>query len=319
MRRAVLVGIDHYDNFDALGGCVADVEALTPLLEENGDDHDLVNFGIEALTSECGPVSADALRNAVNRCFAPGPDVALFYFSGHGVDRGGADVTLCTSDGTLANPGLPLSAIMAVIAKSEVKHRFVFLDCCFSGPGTLTGLGIDCKFLPLGTTILAASRGDQAALETGGRGRFTSLLCAGLEGGAANVVGRVTASSLYAYVAAYAGAFDQLPAYATNVDRLVNLRTAAPAITQTDIRSLAEIFRDVFIQLQLSPEFEPTFADHDPEKAKVFKLLQRAQAVRLLRPIDFTYMYDAAMQSGRCELTPLGRHYCSLVHQNKSL
>ena len=40
MKRAVLVGIDDYDQFSNLGGCVADVKALAPLLEENGDEGD---------------------------------------------------------------------------------------------------------------------------------------------------------------------------------------------------------------------------------------------------------------------------------------
>ena len=42
MKRAVLVGIDDYDQFSNLGGCVADVKALAPLLEENGDEGDFV-------------------------------------------------------------------------------------------------------------------------------------------------------------------------------------------------------------------------------------------------------------------------------------
>lgn len=319
MKRAVLVGIDDYDNFSNLGGCVADVKALAPLLEENEDDRDLVNFGVEAITTDHGPVGRDTLMQAVQRCFAPGPDVALFYFSGHGSDGGGSDVALCASDGSSTLPGVQLSDIMAVIAKSKVKQCFVVLDCCFAGSGNLPQFGVEGKFLPLGTTVLAASRGDQVALEMGGRGRFTSLLCAGLEGAAANIVGRVTAASLYAYLESYAGVFDQFPVYATNVDRLVHLRTAEPDISPQDIRRLAAHFVDVYVQFPLSPEFEDTVEGHDPDKADIFKLLQRARAVKLVRPVGFAHMYDAAMQSGSCELTPLGRHYCELVHQRKPL
>jgi hypothetical protein len=38
MKRALLVGIDEYRQFNNLGGCVNDVRALEPLLAKNEDD-----------------------------------------------------------------------------------------------------------------------------------------------------------------------------------------------------------------------------------------------------------------------------------------
>lgn len=320
MKRAVLVGVDHYDEFSDLRGCVADVKALEPLLAENGDKREPVNFGVQTFTSDDGPITRDSLVRAIQTCFAPGPDVALFYFSGHGASHGGTDVSLCVSDGSAVSPGVPLSKAMAIASESPVPQKIIVLDCCFSGAaGGIPQLGVDGKFLPLGTTILTASRGDQVALETGGRGRFTKMLCSALEGGAADVIGRVTAATLFGYVERYSGVFDQLPVYATNVDRLVHLRTCETSFGVVELHELAALFRDVNIEYPLSPEFERAYNGHDPDKVAIFELLQAARAVALVEPIWVPHMYDAAMQSKPCRLTDLGKHYCRLVHQRRPL
>ena len=38
MKRALLIGIDEYDRFGGLDGCVNDVNMLEPLLSRNDDD-----------------------------------------------------------------------------------------------------------------------------------------------------------------------------------------------------------------------------------------------------------------------------------------
>lgn len=320
MKRAVLVGVDHYDTFSNLNGCVADVEALRPRLATNQDQREPVNFAVESVTSEYGAVSRDSLIAAVERCFAPGPDVALFYYSGHGMGDHGTDVSLCVTEGTSRSPGVRMSEVMAIAARSEIRQKLIVLDCCFSGAASgVPQLGVEGKFLPLGTTILGASRGDQVALEVAGQGRFTSLLCSALDGGAADVLGRVTAATLYGFVERYSGAFDQLPVYATNVDRLVHLRTCETPFGIPELVRLAAEFEDVQIHYPLSPEFEDDNPAHDPEKSQIFKMLQAARAAGLVEPVGVTDMYYAAMQSKACRLTPLGQHYCRLIHEGKPL
>ncbi len=49
MKRALLVGIDSYDKFGDLAGCVNDVEAIAPLLARNEDGG--VNFQCQTRTS----------------------------------------------------------------------------------------------------------------------------------------------------------------------------------------------------------------------------------------------------------------------------
>ena len=55
--------------------------------------------------------------------------------------------------------------------------------------------------------------GDQPSVETGGGGVFTSLVVDALEGGAANLLGAVSAPAIYAFVEAALGAWDRHSAF----------------------------------------------------------------------------------------------------------
>src|SRR3954469_16018759 len=96
MKRALLVGINTFDRFNSLQGCVNDVAALTPLLARNEDDSP--NFSCHVLTSEIDRVDRHALLEAMEALRAPGADVPLFSFASHG-DAAKSDVILVTQDG----------------------------------------------------------------------------------------------------------------------------------------------------------------------------------------------------------------------------
>ena len=59
MKRALLVGIDEYDQFQGLDGCVNDVDAIEPLLSRNEDS--CPNFASQKRTSATGGVTRDAI------------------------------------------------------------------------------------------------------------------------------------------------------------------------------------------------------------------------------------------------------------------
>ena len=93
-----------------------------------------------------------------------------------------------------------------------------------------------------GVTLLTASRNDQTAAETPeGRGLFSSLLGAALEGGAADITGRVTAAGLYAFLTESLGAWDQRPTFKANVDQLHEIRCCDPAVPLRELRKLATL------------------------------------------------------------------------------
>jgi len=313
MKRALLVGIDAYKSFPKLSGCVKDVEALLPLLSEHesGDP----NFECETPSAGSDGVDRKVLISALDRLLAPGADVALLYFAGHGIEDKG-DVVLASVDGTQKDPGVPLASILADVQESKIPEVIIILDCCFSGNAGGSALfGKDVAAVRQGVTLLTASRGDQTAEEGGdaGHGVFTSHLCAALQGGAADVLGKVKIAGVYAYVVESFGAFDQRPMFKANVDRLHELRRCAPAVPLADLRRLPEIFPFPEFEKPLDPSYEPTVAGATPENMKVFSVLQKCRAARLVEPIGVDHMYDAAMQNKPCRLTPLGRHYRALA------
>src|SRR5258708_40347985 len=109
MKRALLIGIDQYDRFNGLKGCVNDVEALAPLLARH--EFQLPNFDCHAYTSENRRVDRASLLEAIDTLLSPGADVGLLYFAGHG-SHVKNDVLLVTQDGTSLEPGIGVSTIL---------------------------------------------------------------------------------------------------------------------------------------------------------------------------------------------------------------
>lgn len=313
MKRALLVGIDEYDNFNNLAGCANDVAALNPLLARNEDGSP--NF-------DCQVVSVRATRDDVlghlDSLFAGGADVALLYFAGHGDGRG-TDVALAMSDGTQHTPGITMSEILAKVADSTVGEIIVILDCCFSGSaGGIPQLASPDAALRAGLAILAASRGDQTAAETAdARGLFSTFLCGALEGGAADVTGRVTVAGLYSYLDESFGPWDQRPVFKANVERLHELRRAQPAVPLAELRQLHDLFPEPEFEFPLDPSYEPEAEPQDEDHQRIFGTLQKYRAAKLLEPVGEEHMYFAAMHSTACRLTPLGEHYRHLAAEER--
>jgi hypothetical protein len=306
MKRALLVGIDQYDNFGGLDGCVNDVNALEGLLSRNEDNSP--NFACQKRTSATGGVTRDALLGDLNALLGGGAEVALLYFAGHGAGSE-ADVTLVTRDGTRETPGIDFSQILGKVAASSVREVILILDCCFSGgAGGIPQLASSGTTLRDGVSILAASRRDQVAAETD-RGVFSSFLGGALEGGAADVLGTVTIAGLYSYLDESFGAWDQRPAFKANVDRLHELRRCTPAVPLAELRQICDLFPVADHEFPLDPSYEPSAEPRNPEHELAFSTLQKYRAAKLVRPVGAEHMYFAAMESKACRLTPLGRHY----------
>ena len=312
MKRALLIGIDDYDQFNGLRGCVNDVRALEPLVLRNDDA--TVNFHTQTLTSEADRVETDVVKQAVSALLAPGADVALLYFAGHGSEKAN-DVVLVTQDGTSTSPGYPLSELLAVIATSQVREINVVLDCCFSGgAGGVPQFASSLAGLRAGLTILTASRADQTAAETpDGRGLFSTYFAAALDGGAADVLGTVAMASIFAYLSESFGAWNQRPTFKANIERAHELRSCAPAVPLTILQKLPRYFATAESEYPLDPTYEPEAEPDHPEHEAIFDELQKCRAAKLIEPVGAVHMYFAAMESKACRLTPLGRHYWGMA------
>lgn len=316
MKRALLVGIDNYDNFPPLGGCVSDVNALVPLLSRNEDASP--NFDCQTRTSATGPVDKRTLLSGVDSLLAPGADVALLYFAGHGAEANN-DVVLVTQDGDRRDPGVSLSLVLGKVQASSVREVLLILDCCFSGAaGGVPQLGGDLAAIRSGVSLLSASRGDEAAAEASqGHGIFSTYLCGALEGGAADVLGKVTVAGVYAYLSESFGPWDQRPTFKANVDRLHELRHCEPAVLLDELRRIPTFFPREDAELALDPSYEPDAGPSHPEHEAIFGILQRCRAAKLVEPVSAEHMYFAAMESKACRLTPLGRHYWRMAKQGR--
>jgi hypothetical protein len=315
MKRALLVGIDDYDHVKGLRGCVNDVNALHPLLAKNEDGSP--NFACEVRTSDVDPVDRRSLLEDLDALLAPGADIALFYFSGHGA-RVVNDAALITRDADSGDSGISLSAILGKVQNSPVREVFIILDCCFGGgAGGVPQIGGEGVMIRQGVSILSASRGDQPAVEAGGRGLFSTYLCGALDAGAADVLGKVTVSDVYAYLSEAFGPWDQRPTFKANVDRLHVLRGCSPAVPLAQLRKLPEIFPDEDFELPLDPSFEPTANPKHDENEATFAFLQQCRAAKLVEPVGADHLYFAAMDSLGCKLTPLGKLYWSMAKDGR--
>lgn len=316
-KRALIVGIDEYDNAPHLEGCVNDARAIEELLDKNEDGSP--NFDCRTLTSGDGePVTRARLRRNWTELFDGFAGDILFYFSGHGTPlrTGGF---LVTQDGEEHDPGLWMNELIELANTSRALSVTVILDCCFAGwIGNRVGQGgatENSAELSEGVTILAASRPTEPAMELGGHGVFTELVLGALSGGAADVRGRVSAASIYAYAEAALGPWDQRPLYKSYAQRLDPLRTCRPRVPDYLLRQLPELFPSSEAPFQMDPSYEESSASADPNHVLVFKELKKLQIAGLIDTDspEHSDLYWAAMGSSRVILTPLGQFYWRLA------
>ena len=263
-------------------------------------------------------MTRDALVGDLDALLSGGADVALLYFAGHG-SGSGADAVLVTQDATSATLGIAFSEVLTKVAGSPVREVVLILDCCFSGAaGGIPQLASSAAALRDGVSILAASRGDQMAAETAsGHGLFSTFLAGALDGGAADVLGKVTVAGLYAYLDESFGAWAQRPAFKANVDHLHGLRSCTPAVPLSELRQICVLFPNGGDLFPLDPSYEPDADPRHAEHERLFSTLQRYRAAKLLQPVGAEHMYFAAMESKACRLTPLGRHYWQVARDGR--
>jgi len=314
MKRALLVGIDYYENFQQLYGCANDAAAVHPLLQRNEDGGPNLDCRLASADDAATHVSRDRLKEMIRELLSGGAEFALLYFAGHGAPTDGG-VALVTSDGTDGTPGVTFSEILAAINKSSVAEVTVILDCCFSGGATtIEALNNGLANLRDGLSVLTASRDDQVSMETAeGRGQFSTYLEGALTAGAADVLGHVNVAGLYSYLSESFGAWEQRPTFKANIDRLHDIRTCEPLVPLETLRRLTEWFPTPGYDYPLDPTYEPTANKERHPNEAIFSGLQRFRACRLVDPIGEEHMYYAAINSTGCRLTPLGQHYWSLV------
>lgn len=314
MRRALIIGIDDYPDCP-LQGCVNDAHRMQDALMCHDDGS--FNFDCQVITSESQSITRSLLRRKISELFEQPADAAFLHFSGHGTVNGLGGY-LVTPDYCEYDVGIAMTEILALANQSKVHEVFITLDCCHSGAfGTLPAVSNERIILADGVSVITATRVGQQALEEGGGGVFTSLLVEALEGGAAALLGEVTAASVYAYIDNALTAWDQRPMFKANVSRFLRLRKSKPKVPIQLVRKLIEYFPLPAETLSLSPEYEPSAEPHDSKKEQIFRELLKLRHAGLVEPIGNDHMYYSAMNSNACGLTTLGKYYWRLVDGRK--
>ena len=322
MKKALVVGINYYEQVGQLHGCVNDAYAVSQVLMRHMDGSK--NFDVAQFTAVDKNTSIDRkqLKDLVTELFKNDSEIAVFYFAGHGhVESTGG--FLITSECKHGDDGLSLEEVLAIANESKAKNKILILDSCHSGiAGTPKSLG-DKAFLTEGMTILTASSKDQYANESNGSGVFTSLLVDALNGGAANLLGDITPGSIYAHIDQSLGSWEQRPIFKTNVKAFTSLRKVTPPIQLSDLQQITALFRSPDYEFPLNPSFEPQppAPNHgispDPLNNAKFAILQKLNRLNLVKPIGEEHMYFAAMNSKACKLTVLGKHYWNLITKQR--
>lgn len=318
MRRALCVGIDLYP-FGALRGCVSDALCMAKLLTSHEDGSP--NFDCRVLKATADGhgdrIGRAELRKAVKELFGQPAEIALLHFSGHGTVND-LDGYLVTQDAGAYDEGLAMSEVLKMANDSKTAEVVVFLDCCDAGNlGNPPVINNARALLREGVSILTASRGDQVSVETTNGGLFTSLVTDALDGGAADLLGDVTAPGIYAFAEAALGAWQQRPLFKSHLSQVTALRRCNPPIDRAILREIPVLFPVPAEDMALSPEFEATCENIDDAKNKIFCMLQALNRVHLVVPVGADHMYDAAMQSQGCRLTATGRYYWRLAKDSR--
>lgn len=312
-RIALLIGIDKYST-NPLQGCENDAINLATLLMRHYDD--TPNFDCKLLVSSQRDITRADLKRETQDLFSKDVEVALFFFAGHGLYEklGGY---LVTQDAKAFDEGLSMNDIIEFANGSSARERIILLDCCHGGAVGNIPYMDNTVMLSEGVSILAASRSDEKASGTSEGGVFTSLICEGLSGGGADLVGKVTAASLYAYVDEVLTGWEQRPLFKAHVAKSVSIRNCAPAIDLSVLRNITSYFTDPEKEFQLDPSFEPEAEPKNEKNEKIFGHLQKFRAARLVEPVDEEHMFFAAINSKPCRLTPLGKYYWQRVKKDR--
>jgi hypothetical protein len=316
MKKALLIGINAYDEFSDLDGCAADAKRMHDVLRRHEQPNDS-NYECRLFTSsQQRQLNREFLSQKWNELFEDFRGDILFYYSGHGAQTKTGN-QIATQDGTPTIPGLAMDELLTLANDSPANEITLILDCCYAGgfgdPAILGGRG----FVREGLTILAAARPKGVAKEIEGHGVFTDLVINALTGGAADVRGFVSAASVYAYVDQALGAWDQRPIYKSYASRMTPLRRCRPQVPDDVLRQLPALFESESATHGLNPSYERTHKSKKKENVETFNKFKLLRDARLLRTVGGEDLYYAALESKPVKLTPLGQFYWRLAKHDR--
>ena len=302
-RKALLIGINEYDSVSSLRGCENDVRRMEEVLQthEGGNP----NFTTRPLLN----VTNEKIKSEIQQLLKREATTALLYFSGHGnvTNDGGF---IWGKDTSKSNPGVSMEWIVDQLNKSSIPELVIILDCCYAG--TLSNEEMNGNIstrLRKGVTILAATGENDTAEEFLGRGLFTSILYDGLNGAAQDVLGHVTAASLYSNAEFILSAWEQRPVFKLFVKQLTPLRFCLPREDKQVLRGMLKhpFFpsMDAVIQLDIRMLYDETVGDFGPDEVYALAAFEKAGLINCSNGVP---LLQAIKENGTCSLSPYGKH-----------
>jgi WD40 repeat protein len=206
-RHALIVGLNSYSdsNLKPLGAPSQDAEQIYRILTKYGKFDSIKVLPLDKNTGEDKDIyrekvnpkrvlNAKALKEALIELFNPescnAPNMAFFYFAGHGIREkdGVYDGYLATSDTKIGsnNLGVSLSWLRRLLDESPVKQQVIVLDCCHSGQlvdsfkDDLRKVNLDRAF-DVDRCFIASCLAFQTSYATSANGLFTAELLKALD------------------------------------------------------------------------------------------------------------------------------------------
>lgn len=187
-RVALVIGNDSYQHVTALKNARADARAIARAFERVG-----YKVQLKLDVNEKG--MKDAIRTFKSQ--VTGGDVAVFYFSGHGVQLGGANYLLPVdirgdNEDQVKDEALPLQRVLDDLQDQRARFSLAIVDACrnnpFKGAGrALSGRGLAVTAAATGQMVLFSAGAGQQALDSLGpadhnpNGVFTRVLLKEME------------------------------------------------------------------------------------------------------------------------------------------
>lgn len=194
---ALIIGNGKYEHIAPLANPEADARAVEDLLNDLGFDTDV------ATDRDARRLSRDLADFADD---ADGADVAVLYYSGHGIEAGGENflVAVDAEPGRLATAGDGLVAVSALIdeLKAKVPVVIVLLDACRNSPfppGSTIALKPGAQPVPVAAAGLGLARGVTVFQRAGNAdGNVGTVIAFAAEPGKVALDGEPGANSPYA-------------------------------------------------------------------------------------------------------------------------
>ena len=182
-RVALVIGNDSYQHVQQLQNARADARVIAGCLERTG-------FQVTLRLDLDERAMQEAIRGFKTRL--AGGDVAVFYFSGHGVQLGGANYLLPTdihseSEDQVKDEAVPLQRVLDDLQEQKARFSLAIVDACrdnpFRQPGrSIGGRGLAPTTAATGQMVLFSAGAGQQALDSLGpqdrnpNGLFTRVL-----------------------------------------------------------------------------------------------------------------------------------------------